>query len=85
MIKYVKGDVSVRDSLNKNVSLKRTGVSLTPWYRNRVKISVYKAMCCGPQTQQRYKPANCLASTVELARRWPETAETRRKQIYCNN
>jgi hypothetical protein len=28
--------------------------------------------------------ANCLAATVELARRWPETAETGCKQIYCN-
>jgi hypothetical protein len=28
MMKYVKGDVSIRDSLNKNVSQKRTGVTL---------------------------------------------------------
>jgi hypothetical protein len=36
MIKYVKGDVSIRYSLNKNVSQKRTGVTLTPWYRSCV-------------------------------------------------
>jgi hypothetical protein len=40
MIKYEKGDVSIRDSLNKNVSQKRTGVTLTPWYRSRVKVVV---------------------------------------------
>jgi hypothetical protein len=38
MIKYVKGDVSIRNSLNKNVSQICTGVTLTPWYRSRVKM-----------------------------------------------
>jgi hypothetical protein len=36
--KYVKGDVSIRDSLKKNRESKRTGVTQTPWYRSRVNV-----------------------------------------------
>jgi hypothetical protein len=48
MIKYVKGDVSIRDSLNKNASQSWTGAKMTPWYWSRVKLCQHGIRVCIP-------------------------------------
>jgi hypothetical protein len=77
MIKYVKNDVSICDSLNKNVSQSWTGVTLTPWYWSRVKQKPHNKATARKQ----------MAAVVVLASATEEESNKIRKQkrYWCKS